>query len=60
MDVTPLMNDGFDGEPARRVLNFIQEQKKMFELAAEVKPVHVMDLPQLPEESEAFFEMALK
>ena len=28
-------------------------KKKMFELAAEVKPLHVMDLPQLPEEEEA-------
>ncbi len=28
-------------------------KKKMFELAAEVKPMHVMDLPQLPDETEA-------
>lgn len=28
-------------------------KKKMFELAAEVKPLHVMDLPQLPDEPEA-------
>jgi len=28
-------------------------KKKMFELAAEVKPLHVMDLPQLPDEAEA-------
>ena len=28
-------------------------KKKMFELAAEVKPLHVMDLPQLPDEVEA-------
>ena len=28
-------------------------KKKMFELAAEVKPMHVMDLPQLPDEPEA-------
>ena len=28
-------------------------KKKMFELAAEVKPMHVMDLPQLPDEEEA-------
>lgn len=28
-------------------------KKKMFELAAEVKPMHVMDLPQLPDEIEA-------
>jgi benzoyl-CoA reductase/2-hydroxyglutaryl-CoA dehydratase subunit BcrC/BadD/HgdB len=28
-------------------------KKKMFELAAEVKPMHVMDLPQLPDEKEA-------
>jgi benzoyl-CoA reductase/2-hydroxyglutaryl-CoA dehydratase subunit BcrC/BadD/HgdB len=28
-------------------------KKKMFELAAEVKPMHVMDLPQLPDELEA-------
>lgn len=27
-------------------------KKKMFELAAEVKPLHVMDLPQLPDEAE--------
>lgn len=136
MDITPLMNDGYDGEPAKRVLHymlghkekghpilgiycgyapieliqamgivpavlcafskvpivsaeavlpanlcplikssygFILEgtcpffamseaviaettcdgKKKMFELAAEVKPMHVMDLPQLPDEAEA-------
>jgi benzoyl-CoA reductase/2-hydroxyglutaryl-CoA dehydratase subunit BcrC/BadD/HgdB len=136
MELTPLMNDGYDGEPAKRVLHymqahqekdhpivgiycgyapieliqamgivpavlcafsnapiasaesvlpanlcplikssygFIQEgtcpffamskaviaettcdgKKKMFELAAEVKPMHVMDLPQLPNEEEA-------
>ncbi|MFO7685534.1 MAG: double-cubane-cluster-containing anaerobic reductase [Desulfobacterales bacterium] len=136
MDIPPLMNDGFDGEPAKRVLNYIQAQKakgrpvvgiycgyapieliqamgivpavlcafskvpiasaetvlpadlcplikssygfilegtcpffamsevviaettcdgkkKMFELAAEVKPMHVMELPQLPDEAEA-------
>jgi benzoyl-CoA reductase/2-hydroxyglutaryl-CoA dehydratase subunit BcrC/BadD/HgdB len=136
MDITPLMNDGFDGMPAKRVLNFMQRQKekghpivgiycgyapleliqamgivpavlcafseapiasaetvlpanlcplikssygfilegtcpffamseaviaettcdgkkKMFELAAEVKPMHVMDLPQLADEPEA-------
>lgn len=136
MNITPLMNDGYDGEPAKRVLNymlghkekghpilgiycgyapieliqamgivpavlcafskvpivsaevvlpanlcplikssygFILEgtcpffamseaviaettcdgKKKMFELAAEVKPMHVMDLPQLPDEAEA-------
>jgi benzoyl-CoA reductase/2-hydroxyglutaryl-CoA dehydratase subunit BcrC/BadD/HgdB len=29
------------------------KKKKMFELAAEVKPMHVMDLPQLPDEPEA-------
>jgi benzoyl-CoA reductase/2-hydroxyglutaryl-CoA dehydratase subunit BcrC/BadD/HgdB len=28
-------------------------KKKMFELAAQVKPMHVMDLPQLPDETEA-------
>lgn len=28
-------------------------KKKMFELVAEVKPIHVMDLPQLPDEVEA-------
>ncbi len=28
-------------------------KKKMFELAAEVKPLHVMDLPQMPESGEA-------
>ncbi len=28
-------------------------KKKMFELAAEMKPLHVMDLPQLPDEAEA-------
>jgi benzoyl-CoA reductase/2-hydroxyglutaryl-CoA dehydratase subunit BcrC/BadD/HgdB len=28
-------------------------KKKMFELAAEVKPMHVMDLPQIPDEAEA-------
>lgn len=136
MDMTPLMNDGFDGEPAKRVLDYTQAQKaqgrpvvgiycgyapieliqamgiipavlcafskapiasaeavlpanlcplikssygfilegtcpffnmseaviaettcdgkkKMFELAAEIKPMHVMDLPQLPDETEA-------
>jgi benzoyl-CoA reductase/2-hydroxyglutaryl-CoA dehydratase subunit BcrC/BadD/HgdB len=136
MDMTPLMNDGFDGEPAKRVLDYMQAQKaqgrpivgiycgyapieliqamgivpavlcafskapiasaeavlpanlcplikssygfilegtcpffnmseaviaettcdgkkKMFELAAEIKPMHVMDLPQLPDETEA-------
>lgn len=31
-------------------------KKKMFELLSEVKPVHVMDLPQLPEEAEAVVE----
>lgn len=132
----PLMNDGFDGEPAKRVLNYLQKRKadgipivgtycgyapieliqamgispavlcafskipieaaetvlpanlcplikssygfiiegtcpfyamsqaviaettcdgkkKMFELIAEVKPTHVMDLPQVPDEAEA-------
>ena len=136
MNMTPLMNDGLDGEPAKRVLNYTEAQKaegrpvvgiycgyapieliqaigivpavlcafskvpiasaetvlpanlcplikssygfilegtcpffnlseaviaettcdgkkKMFELAAEVKPMHVMDLPQLPDEAEA-------
>jgi benzoyl-CoA reductase/2-hydroxyglutaryl-CoA dehydratase subunit BcrC/BadD/HgdB len=136
MTMTPLMNDGFDGEPAKRVLNYMHRQKekgmpivgiycgyapieliqamgivpavlcafskapiasaetvlpanlcplikssygfilegtcpffamsravigettcdgkkKMFELAAEVKPMHVMDLPQLADEPEA-------
>lgn len=136
MHITPLMNDGYDGEPAKRVLNYMQGhkekghpivgiycgyapieliqamgivpavlcafskvpiasaetvlpanlcplikssygfilegtcpffamsqaviaettcdgKKKMFELAAEVKPMHVMDLPQLPDEAEA-------
>lgn len=136
MKMTPLMNDGFDGEPAKRVLKFTEDRKaeghpvvgiycgyapmelmqamgitpavlcafskapiasaetvlpsnlcplikssygfilegacpffslaeaviaettcdgkkKMFELAAEVKPMHVMDLPQLPDEREA-------
>ncbi|KGO33388.1 benzoyl-CoA reductase [Desulfobulbus sp. Tol-SR] len=136
MAITPLMNDGMDGAPAKRVLHSMQEQKekgrrivgiycgyapieliqamdlvpavlcafaegpiasaetvlpanlcplikssygyilegtcpffglseavvaettcdgkkKMFELAAEVKPMHVMDLPQLPDEAEA-------
>ncbi len=136
MDMTPLMNDGFDGEPAKRVLNYIEAQqgkgrpvvgiycgyapieliqamgvvpavlcafsnapiagaeavlpanlcplikssygfilegtcpffslseaviaettcdgkKKMFELAAKIKPMHVMDLPQLADEPEA-------
>jgi benzoyl-CoA reductase/2-hydroxyglutaryl-CoA dehydratase subunit BcrC/BadD/HgdB len=136
MDITPLMNDGFDGAPAKRVLHFMQNKraqghpvvgiycgyapieliqamgivpavlcafaeapiasaetvlpanlcplikssygfilegtcpffsmseaviaettcdgkKKMFELAAEVKPMHVMDLPQLADEPEA-------
>ncbi len=28
-------------------------KKKMFELISEVKPIHVMDLPQLPDEAEA-------
>lgn len=136
MNLMPLMDDGFDGEPAKRVLNYMRAQKargrpivgiycgyapveliqamgivpavlcafsnvpiasaetvlpanlcplikssygfilegtcpffalseaviaettcdgkkKMFELAAEVKPMHVMDLPQLPDEAEA-------
>lgn len=136
MAITPLMNDGMDGAPAKRVLGYIQKEKdqgrrvvgiycgyapieviqamdlvpavlcafaeapiataeavlpanlcplikssygyilegtcpffglseaviaettcdgkkKMFELAAEVKPMHVMDLPQLPDEAEA-------
>lgn len=136
MEITPLMNDGYDGEPAKRVLNYMlarkekghpilgiycgyapieliqamgivpavlcafskvpivsaeavlpvnlcplikssygyilegtcpffalseaviaettcDGKKKMFELAAEVKPMHVMDLPQLPDEAEA-------
>lgn len=136
MNILPLMNDGYDGEPAKRVLNymlghkekghpilgiycgyapieliqamgivpavlcafsrvpitsaetvlpanlcplikssygFILEgtcpffamseaviaettcdgKKKMFELVAEVKPMHVMDLPQIPDEAEA-------
>ncbi len=136
MNMTPLMNDGFDGEPAKRVLKYTEAQKekgrpvvgiycgyapieviqamgivpavlcafskvpiasaetvlpanlcplikssygfilegtcpffaladaviaettcdgkkKMFELASEVKPMHVMDLPQLPDEEEA-------
>ncbi len=136
MKMTPLMNDGFDGEPAKRLLAYIQAKKekgspiagiycgyapieliqamgivpavlcafseapiasaetvlpanlcplikssygfilegtcpffamseaviaettcdgkkKMFELAAEVKPMHVMDLPQLADEPEA-------
>lgn len=136
MDMRPLMNDGFDGEPAKRVLKYTEEQKakghpvvgiycgyapieliqamgivpavlcafsktpiasaetvlpanlcplikssygfilegscpffalseaviaettcdgkkKMFELAADVKPMYVMDLPQLPDEPEA-------
>lgn len=38
-------------------------KKKMFELIADVKPTHVMDLPQLPDESEArrnWKEMILK
>jgi benzoyl-CoA reductase/2-hydroxyglutaryl-CoA dehydratase subunit BcrC/BadD/HgdB len=30
-------------------------KKKMFELAAEVKPMHVMDLPQLADEPEALY-----
>lgn len=134
--IAPLLNDGYDGQPAKRVLRYMQEQKekgrpivgiycgyapieliqamglvpavlcafaeapiasaetvlpanlcplikssygfilegtcpffamseaviaettcdgkkKMFELAAEVKPMHVMDLPQLPDEVEA-------
>jgi benzoyl-CoA reductase/2-hydroxyglutaryl-CoA dehydratase subunit BcrC/BadD/HgdB len=136
MNLLPLLNDGFNGQPAKRVLQYIQEQKakghpivgiycgyapieliqamglvpavlcafaeapiasaetvlpanlcplikssygfilegtcpffalaeaviaettcdgkkKMFELAAEIKPMHVMDLPQLPDEAEA-------
>lgn len=136
MDIAPLMNDGHDGEPAKRVLHYVKDRKekgypivgiycgyapieliqamgivpavlcafsrvpiasaetvlpgnlcplikssygfilegtcpffslsdaviaettcdgkkKMFELAAEVKPMHVMDLPQLPDEAEA-------
>ena len=136
MEITPLMNDGYDGLPAKRVLHYMQShqeknnpivgiycgyapleliqamgivpavlcafsdvpipsaesvlpanlcplikssygfilegtcpffamskaviaettcdgKKKMFELAAEVKPLHVMDLPQLPDEPEA-------
>lgn len=28
-------------------------KKKMFELAAQIKPMHVMDLPQLPDEAQA-------
>ena len=28
-------------------------KKKMFELISDIKPIHVMDLPQLPEEEEA-------
>lgn len=28
MDITPLMNDGFAGEPAKRVLNYVQGRKK--------------------------------
>ena len=27
MNFTPLMNDGFDGEPTKRALNYIQAQK---------------------------------
>lgn len=136
MTPTPLINDGLDGQPAKRVLRYMQEQKekgrrivgiycgyapieliqamdlvpavlcafseapiasaetvlpanlcplikssygfilegtcpffsmaeaviaettcdgkkKMFELASEIKPLHVMDLPQLPDEAEA-------
>ncbi len=136
MNIEPLMNDGFDGEPAKRVLHYMEGhrekghpivgiycgyapieliyamgivptvlcafsgtpipsaetilpanlcplikssygfilegtcpffsmstaviaettcdgKKKMFELAAQVKPLHVMDLPQLPDEEEA-------
>ncbi|MFH0784128.1 MAG: double-cubane-cluster-containing anaerobic reductase [Pseudomonadota bacterium] len=136
MNVSPLLGDGYDGQPAKRVLHYVQEQKekghpivgiycgyapieliqamglvpavlcafaeapiasaetvlpanlcplikssygfilegtcpffamseaviaettcdgkkKMFELAAEIKPMHVMDLPQLPDEAEA-------
>jgi benzoyl-CoA reductase/2-hydroxyglutaryl-CoA dehydratase subunit BcrC/BadD/HgdB len=136
MNLAPLLNDGYDGEPAQRVLRYVQDhkekgdpvvgiycgyapieliqamgivpavlcafsktpigsaetvlpanlcplikssygfilegtcpffslsdaviaettcdgKKKMFELAAEVKPMHVMDLPQLPDEAEA-------
>lgn len=136
MNITPLMNDGLDGQPAKRVLNYMEKckdaklpivgiycgyapielfhamgiapavlcafadkpvttaetvlpanlcplikssygfilegtcpffnmaeaviaettcdgKKKMFEMVAEVKPMHVMDLPQLPDEKEA-------
>lgn len=136
MTISPLMNDGYNGEPAKRVLHYMQDhkekghpivgiycgyapieliqamgivpavlcafskvpiasaetvlpanlcplikssygfilegtcpffamseaviaettcdgKKKMFELASEVKPMHVMDLPQLPDEAEA-------
>lgn len=91
MNIDRLMDDGYDGEPAKRVLQYVQNhkkegspivgiycgyapieliqsmgivqaviaettcdgKKKMFELAAEVKPMHVMDLPQLPDEEEA-------
>ena len=146
MNMQPLMDDGFDGEPAKRVLNYVQGRKnkgapvvgiycgyapieliqalgivpavlcafskvpiaaaetvlpanlcplikssygfiiegtcpfyalseaviaettcdgkkKMFELIADVKPTHVMDLPQLPDEREArrnWKEMILK
>jgi len=28
MEMTPLMNDDFNGEPAKRALHYIQEQKK--------------------------------
>ena len=28
MTMTPLMNDGFDGEPAKRVLNYMHRQKE--------------------------------
>lgn len=34
-------------------------KKKMFELAAQVKPMHVMDLPQLPDEAEALDNWAV-
>ncbi|MBU1054173.1 MAG: 2-hydroxyacyl-CoA dehydratase family protein [Proteobacteria bacterium] len=136
MKITPLMNDGYDGEPAKRVLNYLQGRKqngvpivgiycgyapmelihsmgiapaslcafskvpieaaetvlpanlcplikssygfiiegtcpfyamsqaviaettcdgkkKMFELIADIKPIHIMDLPQVPDEVEA-------
>lgn len=136
MQITPLLNDGYAGEPAKRVLNYVQDhrqagdpvvgiycgyapieliqamgivpavlcafskvpiaaaetvlpanlcplikssygfiiegtcpfyamsqaviaettcdgKKKMFELIADIKPTHVMDLPQVPDEAEA-------